>query len=492
MATQAKKSDEDRRLAQKWGQMRTNAIKLGMVFTDEMHQNALPLSFVRLLNEEVFEDIEDLRNARAWSPMDGKKSGPAMIRQRLIRYINQKISIEDLTEVVKAADKAMLDAKVKPTTLKNVLVAIRKAAKDTYGPDSAEWKVTKKHLTDPVEYYAKVIEEQAEKTAAGNRAPIPIVWAKLMRLVKESRDADTVTGLMAFIELATGARMSEISYISSFTDAGGGNITQHGIAKKAERKDVRTEVTKPALFATPAEIIRKHAKLRSLLDAKQFGSTGNQQLYEFLSGYKPYNDDRRSFTTHDLRRIYAILSHIVYGGSQTQNVWLMDKLGHENPGAAIAYSILDIKPTPAEIAEVRAMSPTAPPLPKTAPPLPPPPPQAAAPAPKKPRRNRPQHPPPPPQPAAAPAPILPPQAAAPAPKKRPQPQRAAAPAPPQDAAAAGEIPRSKNRRGAGGLEDIRATIAAMEQNGMTITDRSIKSYGYGNAAIANWRKAAKA
>lgn len=121
------------------------------------------------------------------------------------------------------------------------------------------------------------------------------------------------------------------------------------IRNLAKRKDSMS--VRPVLFRSPIQLRDMVHALRIELSSMPpvvETTKGQRSVHPSLLGtFNRYvSTQLPDCTSHDLRRLYGLLSHNVYGGTCNFNIWLSHVLGHrsDNVQASFFYSVFCIDP----------------------------------------------------------------------------------------------------------------------------------------------------
>lgn len=193
---------------------------------------------------------------------------------------------------------------------------------------------------------------------------------KLLALVNETGESETLFGNVAMVQLATGARRVEVFHVSDFMvqeeadkDKAPTRIAVSKVAKKGTANENQS-FDKPTLFLTPSQVTNMTADIRRQMlqklnatherEEKSMSAFTNIEINTAFA--KPYDywlnkhsvetsvdGTNRPLRSHNLRRIYANLSYILYAPTGSNKApWIQDVLGHTHIYTTMHYDALKI------------------------------------------------------------------------------------------------------------------------------------------------------
>lgn len=185
-------------------------------------------------------------------------------------------------------------------------------------------------------------------------------------------NSDDWRSLAIGIELASGARINEVLSYSTFSESDkDGWIIQHGISKQGRapkfekgmthgdylravevnNKNKITEVEKPVIHITPAQLLTMVSKMRNKLKSEiekvyvgdqtstQLAQRLNPKINRALSKLLP------NTTTHTLRKIYSHLAYKLHGGDMSEAGFISKVLAHKHGNLSTAKSYSTVRVT---------------------------------------------------------------------------------------------------------------------------------------------------
>lgn len=402
-----------------------------LLYSDTMAKQLGTQAFARALRKAAPADQETLNAWLAPHSAAPAQTGAATLVGYTLAAIERGDTLYKLRELFGAVnDTLRRPGMATPGVVSNAFIRIRAAAKAKHGDDSDIFAAAKKRLVDDKKYFAAVIAATDAKLAERTAAPTELKWGTIKAFMEAVRDGGTAADAVLFLQLASGARIGEITARSTFEARPGVMVRQMGV----EKARGVTEIDKELLFIRPNEFVARFAAMRDQLKDRS-NSMIVMAVARRLKALEPVMGT--AVVSHDMRRLYANISYAVYGRQQTLISWISTRLGHDGLKSAAHYMTIAPKLTPADVDEIRDMNA---------------------------------------QGAEAPAPA----AAEPEAKEA---------EPAQDAA--GAIPRNIRKRDGLAGERLSATVAALEATGMRYNQKMLKGYGYSSATVDAWYKSRK-
>lgn len=234
-----------------------------------------------------------------------------------------------------------------------IYLSIRNAIKKRFVDDPIIPKAYKimrfdqtKFRANRAAYVAKVYEANANKQE--------ISLQKIIEVMNLIKDSTNISDMAIGLQLACGARVSEILSYSNFDEAKQPvYIIQTGILKQ-KTDSPRTEIIKPVLHYTRDHFFEMFTHLRSKLsDQLEKISAGTMTHAELSEKYNAKINSRvRSLfntsdvTSHTLRKIYGNFSYELFANRNrvSEASWLSDVLGHDRHSlsTSTSYSTVSI------------------------------------------------------------------------------------------------------------------------------------------------------
>jgi integrase len=319
---------------------------------------------------------------------------------------NPNISVPVLKELYGFLPKKLLDS-VGVNPAKHRLTAVRRAVVERFGEESP--LLLKLRL--PKAVYNKVNKEYRQKVVQQNADPTQIPAKEIERIVISLLMSNNLHEQLILLQLTSGARSGELLLKSEFERVPGREhwITQTGLSKVKDGEN--RSVDKPIIIISVDQWLSIFRNVQEKLKMRE-GVNINNALNARIKNLFGIE----SFTSHDLRKLYANLSWITWGvkekNTPSQASWTARVLGHAADNITTAASYTTRAVTGAEALPDQVV-----------------------------------------KPAAVP------------------------------------IPRNTKARDGKSFGRLTLTAAALEKNGIAVTARELRKYGFGAKSIAQWMKA---
>jgi hypothetical protein len=223
--------------------------------------------------------------------------------------------------------------------------------KDTYGADSKHYAYLKDGFSMTSDEKKTRQTEAQEKVVKSNENQIEITVEQLKQFTnKLIQPKFKIILAIIMAQIASGCRLIEIlskefEFTESKKDA---YIIQNNVAKN--RSDDAREVEKPILFIEVSVFLKIMQFIRAKMTVKEgdtniqlsnrYGKRVNAKIVQLVEevGMPP-----EITSSHDMRRIYANYSYILYGKrNQSLQSWIMAVLGHGDLTSTANYSTIKI------------------------------------------------------------------------------------------------------------------------------------------------------
>lgn len=282
-----------------------------------------------------------------------------LVKWKMNNMKDHQLTIERIFELI---DQVYPKLYTNVATLDNVFTndvrqPVFKRWPDVDGENSIQYVLAKEMVALPDDIKGKLLKDASDKVEAKNRDYDVVDADEIYKIIKDNIVSTNPFRRAIALLLASGSREMELFATSTYkpitVPSGEKNwIIQGNVSKK---KGVEVSVKKPVLYFTAEKFVEEVESMRSSINEKYKNIVVDGKLSSSVStaGNKAAHEifkNRKGFTMHVCRKIYAHMSYDLYesketihGKGTTLSFWIASVLAHEGQKAVANYSHIKLK-----------------------------------------------------------------------------------------------------------------------------------------------------